>query len=155
MVCFLLLCGCSAKETVKPVLEGVSFDAVVNYEGYECKCSVKAYGGGVFNCTINSPAAISGASVNFDGEEMKITFMGLEYEPPLPLPCENIAEIFKTVVDAAADGVAGITADGHYNIVGRTGDYNYVVTVTEAGLPVKIVCEDIGFIAEITNASII
>ena len=154
--CMLFLfCGCGEKKNVKPSLEGVSFDAKISYAGYNCQCSVKAYGGGNFSCTVKEPAVLKGTQINYNGEKVTVSFMGMDYEPPLPLPCENITDILKTVVESARNGTGLINPEGHYDITGKTGRYNYTVTVTESGLPVRIVCDEIKFTAEITNATVI
>ena len=151
----LLFCACDSKETVEPVLNGISFSANIDYNGYKCTCSVKAFGGGVFICEIESPALIKGTTLEFDGNKLTLSFMGIKYEPQLPLPCENMAEILKTVIDSAQNGIAGKNPEGHYEIKGRTGEYEYIVTVAQTGLPVKIECADINFTAEISNVNLL
>ena len=154
-LCLFFLCACGKKENVESVLSGVSFDAVVEFGGYETTCTVKAYGGGVFSCEITDPENIKGTVIDFNGDSIKITYMGLEYETEPPMPCRNVAEILNAVVSLAAQNTASLDKDGHYKATGRTGSYTYEIMVTQAGLPLEIICEDIDFKAEIINASII
>ncbi len=151
----LILCtlaGCGGGEEIDTKLVGITFDADVEYEDYECECSVKAYGGGVFSCTVNKPETISGTEVKYDGEETTITYMGITYKPDAPIPTENIAAMLSDVVKNTSPAQKN---GEQYEVYGKTGIYSYTLTVTEAGLPLYLKCPSADLTVEFTNVKII
>lgn len=152
LLMLLTLAGCGEAEEVDTKLVGISFDADIEYEDYECECSIKAYGGGVFSCTVTKPETISGTTVTYDGEETAVTYMGMTYKPSAKIPTENVAEMLSNVVKNTAPA----QKDGEeYKVYGKTGGYDYVLTVSETGLPLRLTCPSADLSVEFTNVKII
>ena len=64
----LFLSACGRKEEVVVQTEGISFAATVEFGEQEAECFIKAYGGGMFSCRVDSPEEIKGLTAEFDGE---------------------------------------------------------------------------------------
>ena len=147
-----VLAGCGEAEEVDTKLVGISFDATVEYEDYECQCSVKAYGGGIFSCTVKKPETIEGTTIVYDGDETAVTYMGMTYKPSAKIPTENVAEMLSNVVKNTSPA----QKDGEeYKVYGKTGGYDYVLTVSEAGLPLELKCPSADLTVLFTNVKII
>ncbi len=150
------MAGCAAPAAVETKLDGISFDVSVEYNDFECKCAAKAYGGGVFISTVLEPEAIAGTEITYDGEEVTITYMGLTYKPSLPLPSENINDILNTVIKSASGNIdLAQKEEDQYILKGDAGKYDYLLTVTESGLPLWLECPSIGLKAEFSNVTIL
>ena len=153
---FIFLAGCAAPASVETKLDGISFDVTSEYNGTALKCAAKAYGGGMFTSTVLEPESIAGTEIAYDGSEVTITYMGLTYKPSLPLPNENINDILNTVITSASGNIQSAQKDGDvYVLEGSTGRYDYILTVTESGLPLWLECPSVGLKAEFSNVTIL
>ena len=144
--------GCGTGEEIDTKLVGITFDADVKYGGYDCECSVKAYGGGVFSCEVREPETIEGTTVKYDGEETSITNMGMTYKPNAPLPTENIAVMLSDVVKNTSPAQK---KGEQYEVYGKTGGYDYTLTVAATGLPLSLRCPSADLTVEFSNVKII
>ena len=150
----LFLSACGRKEEVVVQTEGISFAASVEFGEQEAECFIKAYGGGMFSCRVDSPEEIKGLTAEFAGEKVTLSYMGLSREFETPLPAENLAEIIKSVVASASGKPA--TLDGEtYSLNGVAGGYPYVLTVSANGMPLSLSCERLDFHAEISSVSLL
>ncbi len=149
-----MLAGCGKKE-VTPTLDGITFDALVNMNGYSCICEIDLSGGGIFKSKVTDPLAIAGTEVTYDGSDVTITYMGLSYSPEMPLPGETLNDILALVLQSVATGSADAQEkDGSFIIEGETAGYDYTLYVTEAGLPLSLNCPRANFTAEFSNVKI-
>ncbi len=148
------LSACGQKEEVTVQTEGISFVASVEFGEQEAECFIKAYGGGMFSCRVDSPEAIKGLTADFDGEKVILSYMGLSREFETPLPAENLAEIVRSVVTSASGKTASLDGET-YSLNGVAGGYPYVLTVAANGLPLSLSCERLDFYAEISSVSLL
>ncbi len=149
-----MLVGCGKKE-VAPTLDGITFDALINFGGYSCMCEIDLSGGGIFTSRVKEPAAIAGTEVTYNGGNITITYMGMSYTPEMPLPGETLDEILSKVLQAVSSGSADAKQDdGNFIIEGETAGYDYTLYITESGLPLSLNCPRANFTAEFSNVKI-
>ncbi len=150
-----ILAGCGTTKQVTSTLDGISFDADIEYGDYECECFVKAYGGGLFNCTVKEPKSIAGTTVEYNGSALTVTYMGITYTPQSPFPCENISDILNSIMTKAAAADAAEKRGEEYIVEGKSGKYDYTITVTDAGLPIRLKCEEADLTVDFSNVTIL
>lgn len=150
----IFLSACGRKDEVIAQTEGISFVASVEFGEQEAECFIKAYGGGMFSCRVDSPEEVKGLTADFDGDKVTISYMGLSREFETPLPAENLAEIVRSIV-ASASGKTALREGEVYTVNGVAGGYPYVLTVAASGLPLSVSCERLDFHAEISSVTLL
>lgn len=153
-LCVLMLAGCGKRQS-EPLASGISFDAAVSYGKYDCRCNIELSGGGVFFSKITEPSTIAGTEILYDGENVTITFMGLSMSPELPLPNETLDGILSAILQSVSSGgkTATQTDDG-FIIENKIAGYDYILTLTESGLPLSLSVPRSDFTAEFSNVVI-
>ncbi len=150
-----ILAGCGRTKQVASTLDGISFDADIEYKDYECECFVKAYGGGLFSCTVKEPETIAGTTVEYNGDELTVTYMGLNITPQSPFPCENISDILNSIITKASAANTAEKRGDEYIVEGKSGKYDYTITVTDAGLPIRLKCQEADLTVDFSNVTIL
>ena len=155
LMCLILLCGCGKKQSVDVTLESVSFDAAITYGSYNCTCNITISGGGMLASTILSPESIAGTTLSYDGENLTVNYMGLEYMPEMPISGDAANDIINKILQSASSGAKSAErVDDSFVLEGEVSGYEYSLFVTEAGLPLSLLCVEADLVAEFTNVTI-
>ncbi len=104
---------------------------------------------------IKAPEAIAGTTLSYDGENLKVNYMGLEYTPELPIAQETVNDIINNIFQSVAtSGQNAVLEDGNYILRGEVAGKKFTLYVTEAGLPISLTCPDASLAAEFSNVTV-
>lgn len=76
---FLILCGCTNKKTVTPILQNISFNAVVSYGDNDFSCNTKLTEDSL-TLVLNEPKEIKGLTLCFSKNGVVAEYHGIKYE---------------------------------------------------------------------------
>lgn len=151
-VCFLsliLLCGCAkpAKD-IKPVLSGISFTTKATFynENYTFKTVIEKDFSSTFY--FNKPKELSGLTVTLKDDNYKAYFNGLDYSGKISSsPLKGIVQNTYSFLKSAENGTVEKN-DKEIYIKNSFGGTEFTLYITDSGLPIKLVCPDLGLNAE-------
>ncbi len=137
----LFICGCTGVSEVKPVTDGISFDAVINYHNEKYECSVSIDKEDVMTAYVTSPEDIKGLKLKFDGEKATAEFWGLVYEPKTgSFPMGNVIQTVYDILTDIDDEEVAKAKKGEKNceLKGKTDGNDYTFYFSPTGLPLSL-----------------
>lgn len=153
-LCFFVLCGCSAKGEITPVIQGISFEANIQYYNEKYLCDAQVDTKGNITLTFKSPENLEGLVLSVVDGKSSIQYMGLTYSPKGgSLPLGNIATLIDGVFNDISDNK--IKQNGkNIEFVGKVSNEKYVISFSPSGLPLLLNIGDSSIIVQFNNQKI-
>lgn len=155
MCVVLLLCGCSKNTQVTPVIDNISFAAKITYgdDKYQCESTVK---NDVLNLVVKEPDEIKDLSLTLDKNGVQANFKGVSFTPDLnSFPQGAVVQILFDILDDVSKNKNAELKGENCVIVGNVNDYEYTFTFAPTGLPIQLSVDEIEFVVEFNNVTII
>lgn len=149
----LLLTGCNQlAKNITPHTRGITFNADISYynENYECEVEIEQNGDTIISLT--APQDLKGLSFSYKGDQVLITYNGLEYKCDDFSPENSVADFIYSVFQCETNDV--IKNDDNLYIEGKTQSQSYKLFIGATGLPLKITTVSGGYEIIIKNATI-
>ncbi len=156
-VCLFLLCGCTGKTVgVKVVTKGITAKANIYYYGKEYECNINANQNGEVSFLITKPKNLKDFTITFKGDEVFAKYKGLNYSPSLSAIDYGgaLKEIYGVISYLQNNDYTVMKKSEGYFVKGKTGENNFCLYVTEAGLPLNIVYEKDSFYVVFSEVSL-
>ena len=155
-VSFVILCGCSGKGELSPILRGISFEADISYynEKYVCDTIIDKDG----NLTMNFkyPQDISDLKIFFNDGKAKIEYMGLTYTPDDRMPAGSVAQtLYDIISDVEKTDSTPIKDSENCMLDGRYNNTYFKFYFSPSGLPLSVLIPDDSFEIQFNNLTII
>ncbi len=150
LIFLLVFCGCSNKKTVNPVLEGITFLAVIDYKNENFICEAETDKSYLKLCVIE-PQIISGLTFVFDKNTAKVEFKDISskiYTEYYEL------KIIKAIFDDISVGPKLKLNKNNCEINKKINGYTYSFTFSPTGLPIKLTIDDIKLNINFKNVTI-
>ncbi len=153
VVALFLCCGCSKSNTVTPILDNISFIALIRCDEQEFTCDVTIADSSL-KLVVNEPKQIDGLTININKNGITAEFMGVSYTPDLnSMPQGAVAQVlFKVLNDAANKEV--VCDDENCEITGRVDGYRYDFTFSPSGLPLLLEIDDFDIKIKFNNVAL-
>lgn len=151
----LLLCGCSKKSQVTPIVDNISFVAKITYgdDEYLCDLTIK---NNVLNLVVKEPEEIKDLSLMLDKNGAQANFRGISFTPDVnSYPQGAVVQILFDILDDVSKNKSAHLDDENCIITGNVNDYDYTFTFAPTGLPIRLTADDIGLVIEFNNVTII
>ena len=152
-----MLCGCSSKENITPIVKDISFKAVVHYYNEIYECAVQVSGEGDAQINIIEPKELAGMKFTCKDDKIVAEYLGLKYEPQLDsIPSGAVLKALYSIInDANKENAKAEQSEGNYEICGKIGDYSYTLMLSPAGLPIKAKIPDDRYTIEFKDVTIV
>ena len=150
---FCIICGCSQKRQVKPILNNIAFTALADYNSdkYNVDATITD---GALNLIVNEPEKIKGFVLQIDKNNVKAEYKGISYDSDIDsLPQAAIARLLFNIVDDISDKNL-ICSNENCEIIGEVDDIQYNFIFSPAGLPLSLNIEDINLKIEFSNVTL-
>lgn len=140
---FVLLCGCSKKTTVAPVLNNISFEAEIEYNENQFVCDVDIKEN-VFDITVTKPENINGLNFVLSDSGVTANFNEISYSKDIDLlPDTAIHKLLFNVFCDVSNGKFAEYDSENCVISGKTDGYEYNLLISPSGLPINLEFDDI------------
>lgn len=145
----LLLAGCESlpKQTGNRMTGSFTVGVTVTGADSEIKGELTRCDRQIWSVVFTEPPALSGVQLDFDPEEVRASYKGLEFSVPQSAQAirTELAQ-FMEVVDGLADTAQldGTAGDGVVLLEGETANGAYTLTCAEDGTPVTFVLPSYG-----------
>ncbi len=134
--------GCRKETAVPPITTNFSCEFHAIYRELAVAGTLTRRTAGSVSLTFTEPETLNGLSATWDGEAVKLSFLGLEYTlSPESVPEAALGKGLLAVLDAALRNEGDITQDGDAVVlqgVCNNHDYTYRYD-KESGAPVSLV----------------
>ena len=153
MLLIFTLSGCNGiANNITPHTKGISFIAEVTYynECYECDVAIEQNGDTVI--TLTQPDDIEGLTFNYKGNQVAISYKGLEYKTDLSSPENSVANFLYSVFQNPSKDV--IKNNDNLYVEGKADSHSYKMFLGATGLPLKITTVSGSYEVIIKNATI-
>lgn len=151
----LLLCGCSQKKQVTPILDNISFVAKITYndEKYECDSVIN---NNVLNLVVSQPEEIKDLSLTLDQNGVEANFKGVSFTPDVDsFPQGALAQILFDIFTDISENKKADLKDDNCVINGKIDEHEYIFTFAPSGLPIRLTINDLDFVVEFNNVTIL
>ncbi len=134
-----VLTGCSSKVGFEPKSAGFSCLADVDYNGTKFSAKLHVGENGVFSAEVTEPSYLKGMSVKYEGENVEISYLGIETEvSPDTIPYFNYVSSLREVLLSVKDKLEIEKNGDKYSYSGETAKGKYDIEFRADGFPVKI-----------------
>lgn len=150
---FCFFCGCSQKRQVTPILNNISFTALVDYNNdkYNVDATITD---GTLDLIVNEPDKIKGFVLQIDKNGIKAKYKDISYNSDInSLPQAAIARLLFNIVDDISNKNLECSNE-NCEIVGRVDEKQYNFIFSPAGLPLALNIEDINLKIEFSNVTL-
>lgn len=151
----LALCGCSAKRSITPNLNNISFIVEICYENDSIAFD-SVYENNVLTLTATEPIDVKGLIISVNKNGLKYEFMGNLYNydynnVSLTSPLRCLFDVFS---DVEKKNEIAFT-DNNYRFKGDVNDYQYSFDFSSAGLPIQLEVNKLKLSYNFSNVTII
>lgn len=151
----LLICGCSERKDISPVLNNISFTAETQYENAAFSCDVTV-NDDVLKSVVSKPDEIKGLCFEVTKNKIEVQFSGITYEPSLEsLPQSAVIKILYNVITDVKDSKTLNCNDKNCEISGRVDGYKYTFNFSPSGLPISLYIDELNLKIEFKNVTVI
>ena len=156
-VAFIMLCGCSTKQKVSPMLRGISFEADISYYNEKYVCDAVVDSDGKLTMEFKYPEDISGLKIFFEYGKANVEYMGLTYTPKdKGMPTGSVAQALHNVLSSVEDEDSFAVKDGENCIIeGRYNETYFKLYLSPSGLPLSIFIPDDSYKIQFNNLAIL
>ena len=152
-ILLLFLCGCSNKRTVQPILNNISFTAVVEYNSNNYNADVTILNESL-NMVVIEPKEISGLMFSVDKSGVTAEFNGISQNVDINSFSQgNVASIIFSVIDDIAQKNT-VCGEENCEITGRVDDHQYRFSFSPTGLPLSLEFDDINLKIKFNNVTL-
>ncbi len=155
---FLFLCGCANKTAnVKPVLNGITFDAKLEFYNEVFTCFGEMTKENLLTLTVKEPETIKGMKLNVKGNELSAEFMGLTYTPKTEqLPAANVAVVlYNALFDAVNRNPDVEQKNNSFFVESAENEKYYKILLSGGGFPLSAEMPFADLKVQFSNVSII
>lgn len=151
----LLLCGCSERKSVTPVLNNISFTAEIDYGDAEFMANVELTQDAL-NLVVTEPQEIKDLTLNIAKNGVTSEFKGATYSPDISsLPEGAIVQVlYDVLTDISASQNTTVCDEENCEIKGRVNGYEYEFTFSPTGLPISLEIDDLNLEIKFKNVTI-
>ncbi len=142
-LCFVLLCGCAKKE-VTPIINGICFEADIEYYNEQYLCDATIDENGKIILSFKAPDTIEGLELTVFNGSISAKYMGLTYSPKGDnIPLKNIANVISCVYNDVQSKRLKVSGE---NIVlkDKTKVGEYVMHFSPSGFPLLLKVDKLG-----------
>lgn len=157
VVTFIMLCGCSTKQKVSPILRGISFEADISYYNEKYVCDSVVDSDGKLTMKFKYPEEISGLKIFFEYGKINIEYMGLTYTPKdNAIPTGSVAQALYNVISTVECENSTAVKDGQNCMIeGRYNEKYFKLYLAPSGLPLSILIPDDSFKIQFNNLTLL
>ena len=157
VVTFVILCGCSTKQKVSPILRGISFEADISYYNEKYVCDAVIDSDGKLIMEFRYPEELSGLKIFFEYDKANVEYMGLTYTPKdQGMPTGSVAQALYNVISTVESEDSVAVSDGENCIIeGRYNDTYFKLYLAPSGLPLSIFIPDDSFKIQFNNLTVL
>ena len=141
MVCILLFSACANQQSPTPVTLDFSCRFCAQYDGMETTGTIERTADKVLTVTFDSPDTLSGISLIWNGDEVRMRIFGIETALPQSyLPQSAFGTVLGGALDDAINRVGNknFDADG-YTLSGTLAEYSYTLRCDrQSGIPLEL-----------------
>lgn len=142
----LVLCGCSERGSVTPILKGISFNAEISLAEAELSCTAEIFADGGMTVCLTDPAELSGMTLLLDGTGVTAEYMGITYSAPQgEFSQGNAIRLMWDALADAADRSAVAHQGENCSLNGAFKDREYTLYCAPCGLPLSLEMPAEGF----------
>lgn len=142
----LVLCGCSERGKVTPILKGISFNAEISLADAELSCTAEISADGSVTACLTDPAELSGMTLLLNGTGVTAEYMGITYSVPQgEFPQGNAIRLMCDALADAADRSAVVQKGENCILNGTFKGREYTLYCAPCGLPLSLEMPAEGF----------
>ncbi len=134
LVFLLTLCGCAAKETVKPILNNIEFIARIDYDGKNYVCNSMLVDEKI-SMNVIEPENIKGFSVSVDKAGAKAGFGDIAYDFDISA---DVVNTLYAIIDEVGKTEGIMVKNDNGVIEGNINGHSYIFAFSPAGLPISL-----------------
>lgn len=150
----ILLCGCTSKDVVKPILSDISFLGLINFDGEHYSANFELYNDKITIC-ITEPDIVKDLTLIIDKNGVVTDFKDLEIVTGSDsLLGNSFTKVIFDVIKDVSNKTIEYNDNKNYLYKGRINDLGYVFSFSPSGLPLLLTIKDIGFNMEFNNVTI-
>lgn len=156
LVPILILCGCSAKQNVSPILREISFEADISYYNEKYVCESVVDSDGKLTIEFKYPEDLADLKVFFQNGKANIEYMGLTYTPNNGMPAGSVVQTLGDIFSVVEKEGGAAVKDGENCVIdGRYNDTYFKLYFTPSGLPLSVLIPDDSFKIEFNNLTVL
>ncbi len=151
----LVLCGCTQKSTVAPILENISFTAEIDYGDNEFTADAKL-AQDALNLVVTEPQEIKDLTLNITKNGVTAEFKGVTYTPDInSLPQGAIVQVlYRVLNDIRASQNTAVCDEENCNISGKAEGYKYDFEFSPSGLPISLAVDELDLEIDFKNVTV-
>lgn len=136
----LIVSGCNKTNTaeIEVKANGFSCKALVDYNDISLESELRIEQNGIFSATITSPETLCGMKCEWNGEKVKLSYLGIEKELDTDaLPYFNYASTIREILSNVGYRVTAEKMGNGYEYNGNCEKGKYTVLFRADGFPIK------------------
>lgn len=133
---FILLCGCTYRKNVDPVLNNISFVSEIKYGDHKYVADVEIKNN-VLKLVVGEPKNINNLTLFVDKKGVTAKFGDIEFVPDInSIPQCAMYNILYKVINDVNGGITAKSNGDNCEIISSVGDVEYNFKFSPSGLPI-------------------